>query len=38
MTAVKKISSVLENENEEELQDMMEAFDELENTKGISIH
>ena len=38
MTAVKKISSVLNNENEEELNDVMEALDELEHKKGISIH
>jgi hypothetical protein len=37
-TAVQKISSVMDNEDEEELQDMMEALDELEHKKGISIH
>jgi hypothetical protein len=36
--AVKKVSSVVDNDNEEELDQMMEALDELKNTKGLSIH
>ena len=38
MTAVQKISNVVSNDDEEDLQDVMEAMDELENKKGISIH
>lgn len=37
-TAVKKISSVMDNNDEEEINEMMEALDELEHKKGISIH
>ena len=36
-TAVKKVTSVL-NKKEKDLEEMMEALDELENTKGIRIH
>ena len=36
--AVSKLSSVMDNDNEEELNDVMEAMDELEHKKGISIH
>ena len=36
--AVKRISNVIENNDPEEMEDMMEAIDELEHHKGISIH
>jgi len=36
--AVQKMSKVLDNNDEEEMDQMMEALEELEHTKGISIH
>ena len=35
--AVSKVSSI-KDKSEEEMDELMEAFDELENTKGIPIH
>ena len=37
-SAVSKISSALGGKDEEEMDEMMEALDELENSKGIQIH
>ena len=36
-SAVRKVTSVI-NKKETEVEEMMEALDELENTKGIKIH
>ena len=37
-TAVNKLNSVVEPNEEEEFNDIINAMDELENNKGISIH
>lgn len=37
ISTVNKVSSIV-NKKEEEVEEMMEALDELENTKGIKIH
>jgi MinD-like ATPase involved in chromosome partitioning or flagellar assembly len=37
-TAVNKLNKALEPDTEEEIGDIIDAMDELENTKGISIH
>jgi len=36
--AVNKIDSVISNDNNDEIGDIMEALEELESSKGISIH
>jgi len=38
VTAVKKINSVMDSSNEDIKEEMMEALNELETSKGIKIH